>query len=175
MSYRKICEETFLKFLMISHWCLKIQIKTLANLQPYVMSSNSKVRHLSTFNLSKDQNKSYDHFFNSIRLWFPGGSAVKDLPANARDLGSIPGSVRSPGKGNGNPFQYSCLENPMDRGAWWATVHGVTESDMTKLLHVTPALQANSLLLSHQRSPTEGLPSPYYLKEPFFLHIVLPC
>ena len=47
---------------------------------------------------------------------------------NVGDLGSIPGSGRSPGEGNGNPLQYSCLENPMDRGAWWATVHGVAES-----------------------------------------------
>ena len=56
---------------------------------------------------------------------------VKHLPVNAgdaRDLGSIPGSGRSPGEGNGNPLQYSCLENPMDRGAWWATVHGVVKS-----------------------------------------------
>ena len=53
---------------------------------------------------------------------------VKNLAANAgeiRDTGSVPGSVRSPGGGHGNPLQYSCLENPMDRGAWWATVHGV--------------------------------------------------
>ena len=56
---------------------------------------------------------------------FPGGSEVKASACNARDLVSIPGSERSPGEGNGNPFQYSCLENPMDRGAWWATVHGV--------------------------------------------------
>ena len=53
---------------------------------------------------------------------------VKNPPANAEDAGSIPGTGRSPGEGNGNPFQYSCLENPMDGGAWWATVHGVTES-----------------------------------------------
>ena len=53
---------------------------------------------------------------------------VKHLPRNAGDSGSIPGSGRSPGEGNGNPFQYSCLENSMDRGAWWATVHGVTKS-----------------------------------------------
>ena len=56
---------------------------------------------------------------------------VKNPPANAgdiRDTGSIPGSGRSPGGGHGNPLQYSCLENPMNRGAWWATVHRVTKS-----------------------------------------------
>ena len=54
----------------------------------------------------------------------------KDFPGNynAADPGSIPGSGRSPGEGNGNPLQYSCLENPMDRGAWWATIHGVAKS-----------------------------------------------
>ena len=56
---------------------------------------------------------------------------VKNLPANAgdlRDLGLIPGSGRFPGGGNGNPLQYSCLENSMDRGAWWASVHGEAQS-----------------------------------------------
>ena len=56
---------------------------------------------------------------------------VKNLPANTgdvRDAGLIPGSGRSPGGGQGNPLQYSCLENPMDRGAWWTTVHGVAKS-----------------------------------------------
>ena len=65
------------------------------------------------------------------RRGIPCGSVVKNLPANAGDSGdadSIPGSGRSPGGRNGNPLQYSCLENPMDRGAWRATVHGVTES-----------------------------------------------
>ena len=63
---------------------------------------------------------------------FPGGWVVKNLPDNAEDMGSIPGSGRSSGGGNGNPLQYSCLGNPMDRGALWATVHGpVEESDLT--------------------------------------------
>ena len=60
---------------------------------------------------------------------------VKNPPADAgdiRDVGSIPGPERSPGGGNSNPLQYSYLENPMDRGTWWATVHGVTQSDKTE-------------------------------------------
>ena len=62
-------------------------------------------------------------------IWgFPGGSEVKASAYNVRNLGSIPGWGRSPGEENGNPLQYSCLENPMDGGAWWATVHGVTKS-----------------------------------------------
>ena len=56
-------------------------------------------------------------------MGFPGGSEVKASACNAGDLGSAPGLGRSPGEGNGNPLQYSCLENPMDGGAWWATVH----------------------------------------------------
>ena len=65
---------------------------------------------------------------------FPGGSDGKESAYNARDPGSIPGSRRSPGEGNGSPLQYSCLENSTDRGAWQATVHGIIESDMTKQL-----------------------------------------
>ena len=59
---------------------------------------------------------------------FPDGSEGKASACNVGDLGSIPGLGRSPGEGNGNPLQYSCLENPTDRGAWWATVYGVTKS-----------------------------------------------
>ena len=62
---------------------------------------------------------------------FPGGSDDKESACHAEDPGSIPGSGRSPGEGNGNPLQYSCLQKPMDRGAWQATVHSVTESDTT--------------------------------------------
>ena len=62
---------------------------------------------------------------------FPGVSVVENPPGNAGDMGLIPGSGRSPGEGNGNPLQYSCLENPLDRGAWWATVHGVAREACT--------------------------------------------
>ena len=61
------------------------------------------------------------------RTGFPGGSEVKVSSCNVGDLGSIPGSGRSPGEENGNPLQYSCLKNLMDGGAWWATVHGVAK------------------------------------------------
>ena len=67
---------------------------------------------------------------------FPGGKVVKNPPANAGDLVSIPGSGRSPGGENGNSLHYSCLENPMDREAWWATVYGGhKESDMAEHTH----------------------------------------
>ena len=61
-------------------------------------------------------------------MGFPGGSVVKNPPANAGDTGMIPGSRRSHGEGNGNPLQYSCPGNPMDRGAWQAAVHGIFQA-----------------------------------------------
>ena len=61
-------------------------------------------------------------------LGFPGGSDGKESACNAGDAGLIPGWGRSPGEGNGYPLQYACLEKSMDRGAWWATVHGITKS-----------------------------------------------
>ena len=68
----------------------------------------------------------------AVSLGFPGGSDSKESTCNAGDLGSIPGSGRFPGEGNGNPLQYSCLENPLDREVWWVTVHGVAESVTTE-------------------------------------------
>ena len=67
---------------------------------------------------------------------FPGGSVVKNPPAKARHVGSIFDSGRSPGKGNGNLLQYSCGDNPMDRGAWMATVIGVAKSQIRLSTHV---------------------------------------
>ena len=69
-----------------------------------------------------------DRLPTPVFLGFSGGSDGKESTCNAGDLGSIPGLGRSPGGGHGNPLQYSCLENPMDRGDWQATVHGVAKS-----------------------------------------------
>ena len=73
----------------------------------------------------------YQNVTPSFYKGFPYSLVGKEFACNARDLGSIPGSGRSPGEGNGNPLQYSCLENPMDKGAWQATVHGSQDSGMT--------------------------------------------
>ena len=80
-------------------------------------------------------------------MGFPGGSAGKESACNAcqGDLGSIPGLGRSPGGGHGLPLQCSCLENPVDRGAWGAVVHGVTKSDTAEKLSAAPAPQGRSL------------------------------
>ena len=74
----------------------------------------------------------------------PNDSGDKQSACNAGDLGLIPGSGRSPGRGNGNPLQYSCLENPMDRGAWQVTVHGVIQLDMN-MTEVTADMHAFTL------------------------------
>ena len=76
-----------------------------------------------------------------------GGSEVKRSACNAGDLGSVPGLGRSHGEGNGTPLQYSCLENPMDGGAWWAAVHGVAKCQ-TRLSDFAFTLEALSLYTS---------------------------
>ena len=99
-------------------------------------------------------------------LGFPDGSDGKASVCNAGHLGSIPGSGRSPGEGNGNPLQYSCLENPMDGRAWWATVHGVAKSGtrlsdftFTSLTCLVPEAGAN--VLNHKTTlPIRMLISP---------------
>ena len=95
------------------------------------------ILHLSLFGLARPDTLGSNElallFIYTTMLFvdFPGGSGVKNLPANAADTGSIPGLRRSPGEGTGKPLQYSCLGNPMNREAWRATVHGIArESDM---------------------------------------------
>ena len=78
-----------------------------------------------------------------LSRWLSG----KEYSCQAGDAGSIPGLGRSPGEGDGNPFQYSCLENPMDRGAWWATVHGVTKSWTRLNTHSQTLLTSQPLIL----------------------------
>ena len=90
---------------------------------------------------------------------FPGGSAVKKLPANTGDVGSIPGSGRSPGGGNGNPLQYSCLGNPTDRGAWQTTVHGVARTDHD--LRTKPPPPRSGRAGSSQSPPAADAPPMY--------------
>ena len=99
--------------------------------------------------------------------------AVKNLPANAGDIGDaglIPGLRRSPGEGNGNPLQYSCLENPVDRGAWCAIVHGVAKSQ-TRLKHLqrTDSWQSIQPTLFLSAMPIHSCPiikaNGYYLKD----------
>ena len=83
--------------------------------------------------------------FGYIILGFTGGSAGKESVCNAGDLGLIPGLGRSPGEGNGNPLQCSGLENPKDRGAWWASIYGVAKSQTQLSLSQTEQIEAPGL------------------------------
>ena len=80
---------------------------------------------------------------------FPGDPDSKESACNVGDLGLIPGSGRSPGGGHGNPLQYSCLENPTDRGAWQATVYGVAKSQTTERLSTHTLMKMRNFLKDH--------------------------
>ena len=86
---------------------------------------------------------------------FPGGSDGKESACSAGDLGMIPGSGRSPGEGNGYPLQYSCLENSMERGAWWATVQGVTKSQTRLTYRYTDMRDTRTHTVSKQCAYTD--------------------
>ena len=103
-----------------------------------------------------------------FKVSFPGGSEVKAPACNAGDLGLIPGSGRSPGEGNGNPLQYSCLENPMDRGAWWAIVHRVTKS-RTRLSDFTFTLFRNYFGTSYYFASSNSSLTSYFSHSPCWL------
>ena len=104
---------------------------------------------------------------------FPGGSDGKESACNVGDQSSIPGSGRSPGEGNGNPLQYSCLENPMDGGAWWATVLGVTKS-RTEQLHSSLMGYVPKLFHTFSSLLSLTLPSQMMALLSYFIHTVLP-
>ena len=97
---------------------------------------------LKPIHISENQNHEIQSPFHHLEgnTVFLGGSHGKESACSARDLCSIPESVRTPGKGNSSPLQYSCLENSMDRGAWQAIVHGVSESDMTEATEPSSSL-----------------------------------
>ena len=84
---------------------------------------------------------------------FPGGSVDKETACNAGDLGLIPGLGRSPGEGNGNSLQYSCWENPMDRGAWWAIVHRITKVGHDLVTNPPPYVYTHSLVSRSLENP----------------------
>ena len=102
-------------------------------------------------------------YADTVPLWASQvAQRVKNPPANSgdvRDTGSIPGSGRSPGEGNGNPLQYSCLGKCVDRGAWWVTVHGVTnESDTTQRLNNKQADPGWGGMCAHMVAPVTETP-----------------
>ena len=110
-------------------------------------------------------------------MGFPGGTVEKNPPANAgdtRNVGSVPGSKRSPGVGTGNSFQYSYLENSMDRGAWWATVHGAAKSQTWPSKHAMPIYNSLHLLIPNAQSfppppPTLAITSLFSVSVNLFL------
>ena len=119
--------------LKLKRFCMSIQMSCFYREESWPLYL---VQHFSTSNIHKLvyklsqrlQRQKNKIVYLQIYYGLPGGSAVKDLPANAGDADLIPGSGRSPRDGNGNPFQYSCLGSPMDRGVWWGTLYGLAKS-----------------------------------------------
>ena len=115
------------------HFCTVPQLGSVVSSRACRKSENStKIRALKLWLLreknSVKREERQEDIYTALGKCFPGGSDGKEPACNAGDLGSVPGLGRSPGGGNGNSLQYSCLENSMDRGTWWVTVHGVTKS-----------------------------------------------
>ena len=101
----------------------------------------------------------------------PGGLDGKEFACNAEDLCLIPGQGRSPGEGNGNPLQYSYLENSMDRGAWQATVHGIAKSQSGTMTQFSSVTQSCSALCNPMNRSTPGLPVLHQLQESTQSHV----
>ena len=155
-------------FMIAKTW--KLPICSLVDKKLYLYRFNSGI-------LFSHENETIVIFETTlVELWgFPSGLDSKESDCNVGNLSSVPGSGRSPGEGNGNPLQYSCLENPMDRGAWRATVHRVTESDATDgtLRHsvqFSRSVMSNSLRphrLQHARLPCPSpTPGAYFNSSP---------
>ena len=115
-----------------------------------------------------------DNFIPYILYWgFPGSSVGKETACSAGDPGSIPGSGRSSGKGDGNLLQYSCLENPMKRGAWRATVHGVTRVGHNLATKPWPWFSISQLSVSYTMiTNVPQIPMTYNSKNLFLTHIM---
>ena len=116
--------------LLLPRQVREIEGKTYQLIEPSdkTMRATSTVCIISKLEIWKAGNYKFLKTFTLLLLGFPDGSTVKNLPANTGDPGSIPGSGRFPVEGNGNPLQYSCPGNPMNRGVCWAIVHGVAKS-----------------------------------------------
>ena len=123
-------------FLTSEHWCAAMAM-CLDSTKKGCRSSAFPPKPHRIFHVSSFGWSSFESFIMKLIIRTSlVAQMVKASTYNAGDPGSIPGAGRSPGEGNGNPLQYSCLENPTHWGAWWATVHGVTDSDMTERLHL---------------------------------------